>query len=301
MQGPRETLASHILTQERMPVPFPEIDPVLIQIGPFAIRWYALAYIAGLLLGWRYLMNLADTPTIWGGKSPFSRDQADDLLLWVALGVILGGRLGYVLFYNPAFYLYNPGDIIAVWNGGMSFHGGFLGVVLAIYLFARKHSIPLWSLADGAAAVAPIGILFGRLANFINSELWGRTTDVAWGVVFPTGGPLPRHPSQLYEGLLEGVLLFIVLRYLTHNTNALARPGVVAGTFFIGYGLSRIFVEFFREPDAHIGYLVGPVTQGMILTVPMVLVGAAIIWWAQSKSQTAKSQTQPPKSARKKK
>lgn len=301
MQGPRETLASHILTQERMPVPFPEIDPVLIQIGPFAIRWYALAYIAGLLLGWRYLMRLADTPTIWGGKSPFTRDQADDLLLWVALGVILGGRLGYVLFYNPVFYLYNPGDIIAVWNGGMSFHGGFLGVVLAIYLFARKHAIPLWSLADGAAAVAPIGILFGRLANFINSELWGRTTDVAWGVVFPTGGPLPRHPSQLYEGLLEGVLLFIVLRYLTHHTNALARPGVVAGTFFIGYGLSRIFVEFFREPDAHIGYLVGPVTQGMVLTVPMVLVGAAIIWWAQSKSQTAKSQTQRPKSARKKK
>lgn len=284
-----------------MPVPFPEIDPVLIQIGPFAIRWYALAYIAGLLLGWRYLMSLADTPTIWGGKSPFTRDQADDLLLWVALGVILGGRLGYVLFYNPAFYLYNPGDIIAVWNGGMSFHGGFLGVVLAIYLFARKHSIPLWSLADGAAAVAPIGILFGRLANFINSELWGRTTDVAWGVVFPTGGPLPRHPSQLYEGLLEGVLLFIVLRYLTHHTNALSRPGVVAGTFFIGYGLSRIFVEFFREPDAHIGYLFGPVTQGMVLTVPMALVGAGIIWWAQSKPQTAKSQTQPSKPARKKK
>jgi len=301
MQGPRETLTSYILTPERVPVPFPEIDPVLIQIGPFAIRWYALAYIAGLLLGWRYLMHLADTPTIWGGKSPFTRDQADDLLLWVALGVILGGRLGYVLFYNPAFYLYNPGDIIAVWNGGMSFHGGFLGVVLAIYLFARKHTIPLWSLADGAAAVAPIGILFGRLANFINSELWGRTTDVAWGVVFPTGGPLPRHPSQLYEGLLEGVLLFIVLRYLNHHTNALSRPGVVAGTFFIGYGLSRIFVEFFREPDAHIGYLFGPVTQGMILTVPMILVGAGIIWWAQSKSQTAKSQTQPSKPARKKK
>ncbi|WOF74794.1 prolipoprotein diacylglyceryl transferase [Parvibaculaceae bacterium PLY_AMNH_Bact1] len=289
MQSPRETLTSHILTAERVPVPFPEIDPVLIQVGPFAIRWYALAYIAGLLLGWRYLMRLADTPTIWGRKSPFTRDQADDLLLWVALGVILGGRLGYVLFYNPVFYLYNPGDIIAVWNGGMSFHGGFLGVVLAIYLFSRKHTIPLWSLADGAAAVAPIGILFGRLANFINSELWGRTTDVAWGVVFPTGGPLPRHPSQLYEGLLEGVLLFIVLRYLTHHTNALSRPGIVAGTFFIGYGLSRIFVEFFREPDAHIGYLFGPVTQGMVLTVPMILVGAGIIWWAQTKSQTPQS------------
>lgn len=277
-------------------MPFPEIDPVLIQVGPFAIRWYALAYIAGLLLGWRYLMRLAETPAIWGGKSPFTRDQADDLLLWVALGVILGGRLGYVLFYNPAFYLYNPGDIIAVWNGGMSFHGGFLGVVLAIYLFARKHTIPLWSLADGTAAVAPIGIFFGRLANFINSELWGRTTDVPWGVVFPNGGPVPRHPSQLYEGLLEGVLLFMVLRYLTHHTNALSRPGTVAGTFFIGYGLSRIFVEFFREPDAHIGYLVGPVTQGMVLTVPMILVGAGIIWWAQTNS--ARPQAKP---ARKKK
>ena len=296
MKRPTETLSNPFPTSERVPVPFPEIDPVLIQVGPIAIRWYALAYIAGLLLGWRYLMRLADTPTVWGGKSPFTREQADDLLLWVALGVILGGRLGYVLFYNPAFYLYNPGDIIAVWNGGMSFHGGFLGVVLAIYLFARKHSIPLWSLADGAAAVAPIGILFGRLANFINSELWGRTTDVAWGVVFPNGGPLPRHPSQLYEGLLEGVLLFIVLRYLTHHTNALSRPGFVAGAFFIGYGLSRIFVEFFREPDAHIGYLFGPVTQGMILTVPMILIGAGIIWWAQAKLQKL-----PSKPARKKK
>ncbi len=268
-------------------MPFPEIDPVLIQIGPFAIRWYALAYIAGLLLGWRYLMRLAGTPTIWGGKAPFTRDQADDLLLWAALGVILGGRLGYVLFYNPAFYLSNPGDIIAVWNGGMSFHGGFLGVVLAIYLFARRYNIPLWSLADGVAAVAPIGIFLARVANFINGELWGRTTDVAWGVIFPTGGPLPRHPSQLYEAALEGLLLLVVLRYLTHHTNALERPGTVAGGFFVGYGLSRIFVEFFREPDAHIGYLIGPVTQGMVLTLPMVIVGIGVIWWAQTKSGTS--------------
>jgi phosphatidylglycerol---prolipoprotein diacylglyceryl transferase len=282
---------SPVQTTERVPVPFPEIDPILFQIGPFAIRWYALAYIAGLLLGWRYLMRLAVTDYIWGGKAPFTKDQADDLLLWAALGVILGGRLGYVLFYNPAFYFSNPGDIIAVWNGGMSFHGGFLGVVLAIYLFARKHKIPLWSLADGAAAVAPIGILFGRLANFINSELWGRTTDAPWGVIFPTGGPLPRHPSQLYEGLLEGVLLFLVLRYLTHHTKALSQPGIIAGTFFVGYGLSRIFVEFFREPDAHIGYLLGPITQGMVLTVPMILIGLGIIWWAQSQ--------EPPRASKK--
>jgi phosphatidylglycerol:prolipoprotein diacylglycerol transferase len=269
---------------ERIFVPFPEIDPILFEIGPLAIRWYALAYIAGLLLGWRYLMRMAVTERIWGGKPPFTRDQADDLLTWAVLGVILGGRLGYVLFYKPAFYFSNPGDILAVWNGGMSFHGGFLGVVVAIYIFARRNKIHLWALADGAAAVAPIGILFGRLANFINSELWGRPTDVAWGVIFPhpEAGPLPRHPSQLYEGALEGILLFIVLRYLTHHTKALSQPGIVAGTFFVGYGLSRIFVEFFREPDDHIGYLLGPITQGMVLTVPMVLIGLGIIWWART-------------------
>jgi len=262
-------------------VPFPEIDPILFQIGPFAIRWYALAYIVGLVLGWRYLMRLAGDKTIWGKKPAFSPDQADDLLLWAALGVILGGRLGYVLFYNPGFYFENPGDILAVWKGGMSFHGGFAGVVAAVYIHARRNNIKLWSLADGVAAVAPLGLLFGRLANFINSELWGRTTDLPWGVIFPNGGPLPRHPSQLYEAVLEGLLLFIVLRYLTHHTKALQTPGTVAGSFFIGYGFARIFVEFFREPDAHIGYLWGPVTQGMVLTIPMILIGVGIIWWAR--------------------
>lgn len=267
-------------------MPFPDIDPILIQIGPFAIRWYALAYIAGLILGWRYLMQLADTKAIWSRKKPpFTRGQADDLLLWIAMGVILGGRTGYVLFYNLGHYLSNPGDILAVWNGGMSFHGGFLGVVVAIYLYARRNKITLWSLADGAAAVAPLGIFFGRLANFINGELWGRTTDVAWGVIFPTGGPVPRHPSQLYEAALEGLLLFVLLRYLTHHTKALSQPGIVAGTFFTGYGLSRVFIEFFREPDAHIGYLYGPITQGMVLSVPMILVGVGVIWWATRNAQ----------------
>lgn len=269
-------------------MPFPDIDPIIFQIGPFALRWYALAYIVGLLIGWRYLMQLGGDEKVWRGAPPFSREQADDLLLWAALGVILGGRLGYVLFYNPAFYFSNPAEIISVWQGGMSFHGGFLGVVLAVYFHARRQNIPLWSLADGVAAVAPIGLFFGRIANFINGELWGRTTDVAWGVVFPTGGPEPRHPSQLYEAALEGLLLFIVLRYLTHHTKVLDKPGTVAGAFFIGYGLSRIVVEFFREPDAHIGYLLGPVTQGMVLSLPMVLVGAALIWWAQSRT-TAKA------------
>jgi len=272
-------------------VPFPDIDPILFQIGPFAIRWYALAYITGLIFGWRYLMKLADTDVIWSSKTgkktkaPFTRDQADDLLLWAALGVILGGRIGYILFYNPSYYFSNPGDIIAVWNGGMSFHGGFLGVVVAIFLYARRFKIQLWSLADGVAAVTPIGILLARIANFINSELWGRTTDVSWGVIFPNGGPLPRHPSQLYEGFLEGLVLFALLRFLTHHTNALSRPGTVAGTFFLGYGLSRILVEFFREPDAHIGYLLGPITQGMVLSLPMIAAGIAVIWWAQRSTQ----------------
>jgi phosphatidylglycerol---prolipoprotein diacylglyceryl transferase len=274
-------------------VPFPDIDPILIQIGPFAIRWYALAYITGLIFGWRYLMKLADTDAIWApkprqkgqkqkpGKAPFTRDQADDLLLWAAAGVILGGRLGYILFYNPSYYLSNPGDILAVWNGGMSFHGGFLGVVCAIYIYATRNKIALWSLADGVAAVTPIGILLARIANFINGELWGRTTDVAWGVIFPNAGPLPRHPSQLYEGILEGLILFALLRFLTHHTSALSKPGIVSGTFFLWYGSSRVFVEFFRQPDAHIGYLYGPITQGMILSLPMIAAGIAVIWWAE--------------------
>jgi len=263
-------------------VPFPDIDPILFQIGPFAIRWYALAYIAGLILGWRYLMRLAQTNAIWGaggGGGGGARGGGG------GLGVILGGRVGYVLFYNLGYYLSNPGDILAVWQGGMSFHGGFLGVVGAIYLYARRNKIKLWSLADGVAAVAPLGIFFGRMANYINGELWGRTTDVAWGVIFPTGGALPRHPSQLYEAALEGLVLFALVRFLTHHTKALSRPGIVSGTFFIGYGASRIFVEFFREPDAHIGYLLGPVTQGMVLSVPMILVGIGVIWWAQRTAQ----------------
>ena len=263
-------------------MPFPDIDPVLIQIGPFAIRWYALAYIAGLLLGWRYIVRLTETSALWGGKGPATREEIDDLLLWAALGVILGGRLGYVLFYKPAYYFANPGDIVAVWEGGMSFHGGFLGVVLAIVLFARRKEITLWPLGDMVAAATPIGLFFGRIANFINAELWGRPSDVPWAVIFPTD-PLgvPRHPSQLYEAALEGIVLFILLRFLTHHTDALKKPGTIVGAFITGYGASRICVEFFREPDAHIGYYAGIFTQGMLLSLPMLLIGLAIIFWAQ--------------------
>ncbi|MCP1337478.1 prolipoprotein diacylglyceryl transferase [Futiania mangrovi] len=266
-------------------IPFPAIDPVLIEIGPLAIRWYALAYIAGLVLGWRYVVRLMRREDLWGRRgAPATADDIDDLLTWVALGVILGGRLGYVLFYNPGYYLANPLQIPVLWEGGMSFHGGFLGVILAIFGFARKRGIPLFPLGDSIAAAAPIGLFFGRIANFINAELYGRATDVPWAVLFPVapdGRLEARHPSQLYEAALEGLLLFLVLRFLTHRREALERPGLVTGVFLIGYGLSRIVVETVREPDAHIGYLVPlgwtGVTMGMVLSLPMVLIG---LWFA---------------------
>lgn len=270
-------------------MPFPDIDPVLIEIGPFAIRWYALAYIAGLILGWRYIIALAETPRLWSGPSPVTRTDADDMLLWAALGVILGGRLGYVLVYNPAYFISHPLEILYVWQGGMSFHGGAFGVLIAMLLFSRARNIPLLSLLDLVSAAVPIGIFFGRLANFINSELWGRVTDAPWGIVFPNGGPLPRHPSQLYEAALEGVALFIVLRVLTHRFDALKKPGVTMSAFICGYGLSRTIVEFFREPDQQIGYLLGGwFTMGMLLSVPMALVGAALAWhFATRKAEPA--------------
>lgn len=268
-------------------MPFPEIDPILIEIGPLAIRWYALAYIVSLILGWRYAVRLVRTDRLWDGKPPATPAQIDDLLLWATLGIIVGGRLGYVLFYNPGYYLSEPAAIFAVWQGGMSFHGGMLGVIVAIMLFARRQKLSMLSVADLIGAAVPIGLFFGRIANFINAELWGRTTDVPWGVVFPGAGPVPRHPSQLYEAALEGIVLFLVLRFLTHRAGALNRPGTVTGVFLIGYGLARIFVEFFREPDAHIGFLAGDITMGMILSLPMVLAGLVFVWWAGKQAGAA--------------
>lgn len=270
-------------------MPFPDIDPVLIQIGPFAIRWYALAYIAGLVLGWRYVVALAQTPRIWPGAAPVTKLDVDDALLWAALGVIMGGRLGYVLVYNPAYFASHPLEIFYVWQGGMSFHGGAFGVLVAILLFARSRGIPPLSMMDLASAAAPIGLFFGRIANFINAELWGRVTDAPWGVIFPTGGPLPRHPSQLYEAALEGIALFLLLRVLTHSLGALKKPGVTTGIFIAGYGVARTTVEFFREPDQQIGYLFGDwLTMGMILSVPMVLVGAGLaLYFARAEAKPA--------------
>ncbi|MBB6014424.1 phosphatidylglycerol:prolipoprotein diacylglycerol transferase [Aquamicrobium lusatiense] len=258
-------------------LPFPEIDPVLVQIGPLAIHWYGLAYVAGIVFAWWYARRLVSNPRLWpDGTLPMKPQDIDDFVMWAAVGVVLGGRIGYVLFYDFARYIANPADIFAVWQGGMSFHGGILGTTIAMYLFARSRGIRPWSLFDVVAAGVPVGLGLGRLANFINSELWGRTSDVSWAVLFPNGGPLPRHPSQLYEGLLEGIVLFLVLRLLTHSWLKLKAPRFVSGAFICGYGLSRIFVEFFREPDAHIGYLAGSwLTMGMLLSLPMVLLG---IW-----------------------
>jgi phosphatidylglycerol:prolipoprotein diacylglycerol transferase len=255
---------------------FPAFDPVLVTIGPFAIRWYALAYIVGILLGWLYARGLIRTERHWGGPAPVTVVEFDDFVLWVTLGIILGGRTGYVLFYNPAYFAAHPAEIVQLWKGGMSFHGGFIGCVVAIVLFARWRGISILSLGDITCAVAPIGLLLGRLANFINAELWGRPTDVPWAMVFPGGGPLPRHPSQLYEATLEGLVLFVVLMFAT-RAGALKRPGLVTGVFALGYGAARIVCELFREPDPQLGFLWGGLTMGMLLSVPLMLAGLAFI------------------------
>lgn len=258
-------------------LPFPTIDPVLISFGPFAIRWYALAYIAGLLLGWRYGLRLIATERLWPRQTaPMRAEHYDDFLMWAAIGIVLGGRLGYVLFYNAGYFLANPLEIFMVWDGGMAFHGGVLGLILASWLYARAHNISALSLLDIIAAVGPLGLFFGRIANFINGELYGRVSDVPWAMVFPDGGPLPRHPSQLYEAALEGIVLFVLLRLVTHHTSALQKPGMTGAIFLIGYGTARTFVEFFRMPDAHIGFLSGGLTMGMLLSIPMVVLGILI-------------------------
>lgn len=264
-------------------LPFPNIDPVLFSIGPVSVHWYGLAYVAGILLGWLYAKRIAANHSLWrNNTSPITQLNLDDFLLWVALGIVLGGRVGYVLFYDFPNVVENPLRIFQIWNGGMSFHGGLLGTILAMVIFARKHSIPLWSLFDIVAAVVPIGLFCGRIANFINGELWGRVSDVPWAFVFPTGGPFARHPSQLYEAILEGVVLFTLLAIMIFKAHSLKMPGLVSGVFVSLYALSRIFVEFFREPDAQIGYLAGGwLTMGMVLSIPMLAIGLWGIWRAR--------------------
>src|SRR5476649_2826694 len=260
-------------------IPFPAFDPVLVHLGPLAIRWYALAYITGILLGWAYARMLVRAERLWGGKAPLSVVDFDDFLLWVTLGIILGGRLGYVLFYNPSHFAAHPLEIFQLWNGGMSFHGGFTGCVVAVVAFARKRGLSILSLGDITCAVGPIGIFLGRIANFINGELWGRAAEVPWAMVFPNGGPLARHPSQLYEAALEGLLLLAVLALLM-RAGALKRPGMIIGAFAVVYAIARTVSEFFREPDAQLGFLWGGATMGMLLSVPLFLGGVCLIAYA---------------------
>ena len=282
---PEAILTEHFLLPLAA-LPFPNIDPVIVRIGPLAVHWYGVGYIVGILFAWWYARKLVAADRLWaGGKSPIRQQDIDDFLVWAAVGVVLGGRIGYILFYDFARYIQNPADIFAIWQGGMSFHGGFAGTTIAMVLFARSRGYSVLSMFDVIAAGTPVGLGLVRAANFINSELWGRITNVPWAVEFPNGGPFNRHPSQLYEALLEGVVLFAILAILVWGVRKLTTPGFVAGAFVAGYGAARIFVEFFREPDAQLGYLAGNwLTMGMILSLPMVLIGLYLMWRARPAS-----------------
>ena len=279
-------------------IPFPDIGTELfsVDIGGFhlALRWYALAYIVGILIGWRLCVRAVRRAALWPESGPpMTAKQLEDFLTWMILGVILGGRLGFVLFYQPQYYFQNPLEILMVWQGGMSFHGGLAGVTIAMVLFARSRGIGVWRLADIISACAPIGLFFGRIANFINGELWGRETDVPWAMIFPGAGPLPRHPSQIYEAGLEGLVLFAVLRLLTYHSVSLALPGLTTGAFLTGYALTRMFAEFFRQPDVQLGFLFeGWLTMGMVLSAPMFLAGLFLLLRARLLRQR-QSETEP--------
>ena len=282
-------------------IPFPDISPNLIEVELFgftlALRWYALAYIAGILFGWWIVLRAVRTPRLWAGEPPLTPEQVERLLTWIILGVILGGRLGYVLFYDLPTYLADPLQIVRVWEGGMAFHGGFAGVVIAAIWFCRREKIPMLSLGDLLAVATPVGLMLGRLANFVNAELWGRPTDLPWGVIFPGAaaqtcgelvGVCARHPSQLYQAALEGLLLALVLFWLGFRRGWFKRPGALMGVFLVGYGLARFVVEFFRQPDAQFVSEGNPVglavhwggyglTMGQLLSLPMIAVG---LWFA---------------------
>lgn len=276
-------------------IPFPPIDPIAVQVGPLAVRWYGLAYFAGILIGWWYARRLVSNERLWNGNPPLALNDIDDFLLWLVVGVVAGGRTGYAVFYQYGHFLDDPLGFFRLWEGGMSFHGGLVGVIVAMTIFALRRRVPILSLFDVVAASVPFGLFFGRIANLINGELWGRAADVPWGVVFCNeairaqfggdcpAGPFPRHPSQLYEAALEGVVLFAVLRLLTHRLGSLRRPGLTGGAFIAGYGAARIVVEFFREPDPQLGFIAGPVTMGMILSLPMLLIGIGAMAWAARK------------------
>ncbi len=269
---------------------FPQIDPVALSLGPISIKWYGLSYMAGLILGWLYVRRLLTTPRLWRNDTPpFPVERVDDLLVYVALAVIAGGRLGYVFLYEPEVYLANPIDILKVWKGGMSFHGAILGSAVGLWLFARRYGVSPWSAMDVCAAANPIGLFFGRVANFINGELFGRVSDAPWAMVFPDAKylhpdvePATRHPSQLYEAALEGIVLFLVLRYLTHRADGLKSPGLIIGVFLAGYAITRSIGEIYREPHLDHFLNLAPLTAGQIYSLPMLLVGLYFIWRARS-------------------
>ncbi|MEM8633193.1 MAG: prolipoprotein diacylglyceryl transferase [Pseudomonadota bacterium] len=288
-------------------IPFPNISPEIFSIDlggfQFALRWYAMAYVVGIILGWWMAVRIATSDVLWKTRpTPLTRAEADEFVTWIVLGIVLGGRLGYVLFYQPGYYMQHPLEIFMIWQGGMAFHGGFLGVAIAIVLFARRHQVPLLSMADIVAIATPPGIFFGRVANFINGELWGRPTDAPWGVIFPgeraqdCGQPLgelcARHPSQLYEAALEGLVLGLVLLFLAYRRDWLEKPGQITGMFLAGYGAGRFVVEFFRQadpqfitPDNPWGHVIGigpvGITMGQTLSLPMIIAGVALILWAR--------------------
>jgi len=282
-----------------MYLPYPNIDPVLIHLGPISIRWYAISYIVGILTAWWVISRTLRNKDLWknppfNGKPPATMDDIGDLVVWATLGIVIGGRLGWDIFYGtilcsvspdagfcaglPLAFLTNPLKIIAVWEGGMSFHGGVIGLFVAIWLFCRHRNLNLLAIGDLVTSVAPIGIFLVRIANFVNGELWGRPTDVPWAMVFPRApDQLPRHPSQLYEAFLEGIVLFVILQFCVRVLRWHEKPGLIAGTFFVGYGLFRFTVEFFREPDAP---FLGWFTMGMALCVPLVAAGLLLYWLA---------------------
>ena len=269
---------------------YPDINPVAIEFGPISVKWYGLAYMAGLLLGWLYIRRLVSTPKLWqSDKPPLTLDRVDDLLLYITGAVIIGGRLGQVLLYDPEFYFANPAEIVKVWKGGMSFHGALIASGLLIILFARVYKVSARSVMDLCCAAVPAGIFFGRIANFINSEHWGRFTDAWVGMVFPNGGDNPRHPSQLYEAALEGLVMFAIIRFATHHLLALKRPGLVTGIWLIWYAIARGICEFFREPEPDHILNIGPFTAGQVYCLPMLLLGIYMVWAARRKEAPGKA------------
>jgi phosphatidylglycerol:prolipoprotein diacylglycerol transferase len=277
----QRTIPELIVMGSPAAIPYPHIDPVLVALGPIQLRWYGLMYLIGLTAAYFLIRRKVARKEL-----TIRTDQIYDMVVYAAFGVFLGGRVGYTLFYNFSYYSQNPLKLLAVWEGGMSFHGGLLGTIIALIWFSRRQGIPTYTVADLAASVTPIGLGFGRIGNFINGELFGRPTDVDWCMVFPAGGPTCRHPSQLYEATLEGLVLFTVLWWIDRRPNP---PGTVFWSFITGYGISRLVAELFREPDQHLGFILGPITMGQILSLPMVLLGTAMLILSYSKGSPSSS------------